>query len=85
MKIKTEHYQHMKEEILKLALTDIEKHAVAVKNSGKFNDFGKRMRWDIAHAVALDRFFCTEIYPYANDDHIDTALKQIVKEIGLSF
>jgi len=45
-----------------------------------------RFRWDLftfalrsgAEKIALD-----DIYRYANDSHIDTALKRIVRELGL--
>lgn len=85
MKITAEHYQHMKDEISKLDQRHIEEHAKKVLESKKFNNFENRMVWDIAHAVGLDQFFCREVYNYAHDEHIETALKTACKELGLSF
>jgi hypothetical protein len=49
----------------------------------------KRYRWDLfwyAQRVAnpfgpSTKWVCDVIYPYANDDHIDTALRSIVKPL----
>lgn len=44
----------------------------------------KRMRWDILRAARINgdssQWLCDVIYPYANDDHIDTALRHAVKD-----
>ncbi len=37
-----------------------------------------RWRWDVARSAGLTPFFCKEIYQYANDNHIDTALRSIL-------
>ena len=37
-----------------------------------------RWRWDVARIAGLIPFFCTDIYKYANDEHIDTALRHIL-------
>jgi hypothetical protein len=39
----------------------------------------KRWRWDQLYAAKLSTWICDNIYPYANDDHLDTALKHILK------
>lgn len=49
-------------------------------------DWDKRYRWDVFHAIgrALNphgpgtKWCCDELYPYLNDDHIDSALRSIV-------
>ena len=53
-----------------------------VKNNlGK--DHAKRWRWDLLYAAGKfmpQHFVCDVLYQYLNDTHIDTALKNIVKE-----
>jgi hypothetical protein len=39
----------------------------------------KRFRWDVLKAGTSIQWLCDELYPYLNDDHIDTALRAIVK------
>lgn len=39
-----------------------------------------RWRWDVARSAGLIPFFCSTLYSYANDTHIDTALKHILGE-----
>lgn len=40
----------------------------------------KRVRWDYFHATGREglAFLCQTIYSYANDAHLDTALKSIL-------
>lgn len=38
----------------------------------------KRYRWDLCYHAGLTPWICDTIYPYANDTHIDTALRAIV-------
>ena len=92
MKITTEHYEQMKTAIASLDREAVNKHAEAVLSEGKFKDYGKRMRWDLLHASKLSsrsadnfNFVCDVLYKYANDEHIDTALKNIVRELGYQF
>ena len=42
----------------------------------------KRFRWDLANAAGLIPFFCDTLYQYMNDEHIDTALRSIVKPLA---
>lgn len=44
-----------------------------------------RLRWDVVGAIRVDgktgiQWVCDELYHYLNDDHINTALKAIIKE-----
>ena len=80
MKIKKEHYEVMKNEIKKVPC-NINDHREWLKVNAKYNDLEKRLRWDFARAARMDMFLLTNVYPYANDEHIDTALKNIIKEI----
>jgi len=41
----------------------------------------KRYQWDLTYAAGLSRFICESLYPYLNDDHIQTALNRIVPEL----
>lgn len=89
MKITDKDYTTLKDAINKIDRDAILKHKNAVKESGKFKDFDKRIRWDLLHATKLiigDGAGATgdiELYAYMDDTHIDTALKTIVKELGL--
>lgn len=37
----------------------------------------KRWRWDLLNRANISKWICENIYPYANDDHIDSALRHI--------
>jgi hypothetical protein len=43
----------------------------------------RRYRWDIARGANLIPFICNTLYRYANDTHIDSALRAIVRELEL--
>ncbi len=83
MKIKPEHYEHMKQEIEPLAKL-IPEHRAYLVNEGKAKDIEKRLRWDLFYAAKLTRYACDTLYSYMHDDHIDTALKGIMKELGVA-
>jgi hypothetical protein len=70
----------MKSEIKKVPC-NIDDHRQWLKENAKFNDLEKRIRWDFYHAAKLSKFVCDKIYPYADDTHIDTALKNIIQDI----
>ncbi len=76
MKIIPEHYAYMARAVSEIATT---------RNLGEFEAkyrlqglTPKRFRWDCAHDAGLIRWFCDNVYPYANDDHIDTALRRLM-------
>lgn len=79
MKIKKSHYDYMKAQINKLDREAIKKH----KDLGLGIDKNKRFRWDLFRAAGLSNFASDELYNYLNDTHIDSALKSIVKELGV--
>lgn len=72
MKIKPEHYQVMLDAIRPLAPT--------IKQRRDKSE--SRLCWDLLHEANLTPFLCDTVYDYANDDHIETALKKIVKELA---
>jgi hypothetical protein len=83
MKIKPDHVAHIKRVI---ANTNTSRDAVAahyefVRNEGRARDVGKRVRWDLAYAAGLSRWFCDNVYSYADDSHIDTALRSVMRDL----
>ncbi len=83
MKIKPEHYSHMLDAIREVASrVDPVQYRAQIVAEGKARDPDKRVRWDYAYAAKLSRFFCDSVYDYANDTHIDTALRSIMAEIN---
>ncbi len=81
MKIKPEHYTKLEAacSTVLIAYPDAQNHYAKAGHSDK------RFRWDILHSAKIDgerssTFLCDVIYKYANDDHIDTALRQIIKK-----
>ena len=81
MKITKEHYEGLKTWIKPFA-GQIEQRRQAIISEGKAQDVEKRLRWDLLWASKQTDFVCKVLYLYLNDDHIDTALKQIVKELS---
>ena len=80
MKIKQEHYDYMKAEIKKVNCK-ISDHRQWLQDNAKFNDLETRLAWDFFKAAKLDKYACETLYTYLNDGHIDTAIKNIIKEI----
>lgn len=80
MKIKTEHYRHIRDAIRdNVSLPELHE---AILKDGRYKDFGKRLRWDAAYKAGLSTWISDNLYPYMNDDHVDTALKAIIKELS---
>ena len=67
MKIKQEHYEHMKKNMTPIMQAIPQPEGMS----------GKMYRWAVARKAGLIVFFCDELYSYLNDDHIDTALRKI--------
>lgn len=72
MKIRPDHVEYMRARVAPL---DTPAAREAYKAAGASH---KRYRWDLSYAARLTPWVCAEIYPYANDDHLDTALRAIV-------
>jgi hypothetical protein len=45
-------------------------------------DGSMRDRWDALSAAGLIPWVCSTLYPYLNDNHIDTALRAIARGNG---
>lgn len=78
MKIKPEHFEYIKAAIANLDPEKVAAHKEALKGDSRVRDLDKRFRWDCLHATVPSRWVCDNLYPYMNDDHIDTALRKIV-------
>ena len=80
MKIKTEHYNFMREK-MSVFKTQIPQLRQRIINENKAKDAEKRLRWDLAYLANLTWWLCENVYTYARDEHIDTALRAIMKEL----
>lgn len=69
MKIKPEHFEYMRTAIHARQLPALAPNA---------KDPAMRQRWDALYAAQLSKWVGDHIYCYANDTHIDTALRAIV-------
>lgn len=85
MKIKPEDYSYILDkvrELLRVKADIFPKWVKEVKESGKYKDFNKRIRWDIYRAAIPSVWTCDNLYKYMDDTHIDTALRSIQKELN---
>ena len=78
MKMTLEHYNQVKAAIASIPRELVLEHKS--KELGKDKDM--RFRWDLFIAAKLSTFASDELYQYLNDDHIDTALKSVIKELN---
>ena len=78
MKIKQEHFDYLKRAILANA------HAPTLPSYLARGLTEKRWRWDLLYAANLSSWICANLYPYMNDDHIDTALRAITRDPTLT-
>ncbi len=77
MKVQPEHYAMMRD-AMRTALAEIPAGRLAAFREANTE---KRFRWDLARFAHLIPFITSEIYPYADDTHVDTALRAIVREL----
>ena len=80
MKLQAEHYNFMRDAITPFK-GQIEQFRLRIINENKAKDAEKRLRWDLAYLADLTWWLCENVYTYANDAHIDTALRSIMKEL----
>lgn len=89
MKMTTEHYETLKLAIAKVSHKAPEHREVLLrqdKYKQSLERLNKRVRWDCywaAQEYLPERFVINTLYEYLNDDHIDTALKKIQRELSL--
>jgi hypothetical protein len=93
MKITPEHYEFIKSAIQKNFpdVSLVNAHRTFIETEWKRENHKlekenveKRLRWDLLLLSVPSAWICANIYKYAADPHIDTALKQIVKELNFS-
>ena len=88
MKIQKEHFDHMHHAIhatvRHFGFDRIETHRQNLKRDGRVRDVEKRLRHDLLRHAGLSQFVCDSVYPYANDEHLDTALRRIMALEGLA-
>lgn len=81
MKIKPEHLQYMRDRIQavidKNGLDYLQKYYDNLANDSRVKDVDTRFRWDLLYAAGLSDFLVNTLYQYANDSHVDTALKSM--------
>jgi len=83
MKVLPQHYTEIRDAIAAIDRAKVEAHREALKTDSRVKDLDMRLRWDLLHSVKPARWVCDTLYPYANDTHIDTALRAVVKELAL--
>lgn len=88
MKIKQEHFEHMKREIDRKA-EELGGWPVLVERyeTGQFEradqvrDLHMRFGFDMFFAAIPSKWVCDELYPYLNDSHIRSALREICPKV----
>ena len=89
MKIKPEHFQHLKTEInVILSKYDrlVEEYETGqFPRSEKVKDLQRRFCFDVLFGAGLSRWVSDNLYPYMNDDHLYTALKAICPKLERKF
>jgi hypothetical protein len=75
MKMSKEHYAYLAE---KIGALDSPYLRGVYRNAGLSL---KRYQWDVAYQVGLTAYICETLYPYLNDEHIQTALDRIIREL----
>ena len=82
MKIITEHFNHISTAISDaFSAADVDKHREYLRKDIRVKDIDKRLRWDICCATpGLIAWLNDNIYSYANDAHVDTVLKAVMRK-----
>ena len=81
MKIQREHYGFMRDAIAgAISQSDLDALRQALRADSRVKDFDKRVRWDVLHRSVPSAWICDNVYKYADDSHLDTALKRIMAE-----
>lgn len=80
MKMQAAHYEHLFAAI-KPNANKIAAHRQFIVHEGKAKDVDKRLRWDLMYYAQLSPWVCATLYPYLDDGHIDTALRQVIRDL----
>lgn len=82
MKIFPEHFEQLRIMITEKleAIGSLESFFDRYQKNG--GDWKMRFRWDLLFSIPYEnrRVWFDEVYQYANDNHIDTALRKIMKD-----
>lgn len=85
MKIKQEHYKRLEQDLIKhLKHYNItfNQLVINVRETKRFTHNPViAAAWELYHKSQSDKHFVDELYSYLNDNHIETALLNIVKTI----
>lgn len=85
MKMTPEHYAHMLEALRRRMTTitpqQLRTYFEHLAHDPRVADPHKRLRWDLLWSSGLTTWVCDTLYPYLNDDHIDTALRRAMQEL----
>jgi hypothetical protein len=82
MKMTSEHYQKIKAAIPADSIPAHRAYLLSPSNPRPAKDLEMRLRWDLLHAYLGAAWVCAELYPYLNDTHIDTALRNVIVELS---
>lgn len=80
MKISPQDYQELKS-LLAPLFPKLAAHREILKQDKRVKDLEKRLRWDWFWAAKCGNW-ANKVYKYANDEHIDTALRRAMVELG---
>ena len=81
MKMRREHFEHLRAALAPLDTPDLRAH---YKGNGMSD---MRYRWDLVWRAGLSNWICDNLYrsqdgyDYLNDEHINTALRRIVPSL----
>ena len=86
MKMRPEHIQTLRAHIAPLDTPERRARYAAgdFPRAAGTKDVNLRYRWDLLWAAAPSGWVAKELYPYLNDEHIDTALRRLVKPLGVN-
>ena len=90
MKIQPNHYAFIKAAIQnKFTVSLVKEHRTYIESEWKRDHVNyteenveKRLRWDLLWLSVTSAWICATVYKYADDTHLDTALKKIMKELN---
>jgi hypothetical protein len=80
MKMTLEHFHYL-QDAMSINAQYIPQYRAHIIAEGKAKDVEKRLRWDVLYLSGLSKWICDNLYSYLNDEHIDTALRAIMKKI----
>jgi hypothetical protein len=72
MKMRPEHLEYLRVKIAPLDTGTMREASKCRRHSNT------RYAWDLLYKAGLSGWICANLYPYLNDDHIDTALRALV-------